>query len=428
MNKPGWTRRRRVASSSSKGPATSTTSNERIAPEDKGDLPPATSGQAPDAFVFESRAAEDAAALIDDTSARATSQDPAAIAPGPPLDRRAPFVIGLLAVLGGSVGYGIALLVVQLATIILYVAVALFLALGVESVVGWLVRLGLSRVHAVLLVLAGFLVAFGLLAWLAVPPISDQISVLVDRAPSYIDEVRHTPWVERVNDRWHLTDRLLQDVQNGIGAGTVTTVFGGLFGAGKAFADGVLATFTVIVLTIYFVIAMPRVKAAAYVLVPRSRRPRVVYLSEQIARRVGRYLFGQFCVATINGLFAYVILLVLGLPYPTLLAVLVGLLAVVPILGTLLGGTIMTLVALTAGWVPAVVVIVYYVVYHLFETYVISPRVMSRAVEIPPVITIVAVLAGGALLGVVGALMAIPVASGLAVLYHQVVVPRQQRT
>lgn len=423
MSRLGWRWRLHPGTARADSTATGVKQDDQVGPEACR-----TTSESPalDSFAAEDLAEQDVEDLIGDTNTRATREDLEATAPGPPLSRQSPFVFGLLAVLGAAVGYGIVMIVVELATIILYIVLALFLALGVDSVIAALVRKGLTRSWAVLVVLTAFLVMVVLLAWLAIPPIADQVASLIDKAPDYVADVRDTPWVERVNERWNLADRLLQHIQDGVTADTATTIFGGILGAGKAFADGALAVFTVFVLTAYFVVAMPQVKAAAYVLIPRSRRPRVVYLGEQISSRVGRYLLGQLLVATINGMFAYVILLILRLPYPTLLAVLIGLLALVPILGTLVGGTIMTLVALTAGWIPTAVVVVYYLSYHLFETYVISPRVMSRAVEIPPVITIVAVLAGGALLGVVGALLAIPVAAGLSVLYHQVAVPRQQ--
>lgn len=242
-----------------------------------------------------------------------------------------------------------------------------------------------------------------------------------------MNDIQQSKGAQEVNNRLHLTDRLLENFQQSINQRTVTSVFGGVLGAGKAFVNGLVAAFTVFVLTVHFVAAMPRVKTAAYKLVPQSRRPRVMFLSEEISHRVSRYLLGQVCVAAINAVFSYVILLVLGLPYPVVLATVIGLLALVPIVGTILGAAIITLVALTDGWVIAVIILVYYIAYHLFETYVLSPRIMSRAVEVPPVITIVAVLAGGTLLGVVGALMAIPIAAGLLLLYHQVAVPRQQR-
>jgi predicted PurR-regulated permease PerM len=172
--------------------------------------------------------------------------------------------------------------------------------------------------------------------------------------------------------------------------------------------------------------AMPSVKAAAYKLAPQKRRARVVFLGEEISRRVGGYVLGQATVAAINGVLTYIMLLLLGLPFPAVLAVLAGFLALIPIVGTVVGGVAITLVALTAGWETAVFALGYYVAYHVFEAYVLSPRIMHRAVDVPAVVVIVAVLAGGTLLGIVGALIAIPVAAGLSLIYEQVLVPRQQ--
>lgn len=383
-------------------------------------------GVTENAMTIEAKSEREVTALLrDDTLA--TSEDPAAVTPGPALNPHSPFLIGLLAVLGAFAGYGIVLMLIKLSAIILYIVVALFLALGLEPIVTRLSRLGLSRVWAVLTTMLGLAVIAALLAWLIIPPIVDQVAALGKAAPGYVKDIQHSKGAQELNARLHLTDGLLEKFQQSIDQHTLTSVFGGVLGAGKAFADGLVAVFTVFVLTVYFVAAMPVVKAAAYNLVPQSRRPRVMFLSEQISHRVSRYLLGQVCVAAINAVFSYVILLVLGLPYPVVLATVIGLLALVPIVGTILGAAIITLVALTDGWLTAVIVLLYYIGYHLFETYVLSPRIMSRAVEVPPVITIVAVLAGGSLLGVIGALMAIPIAAGLLLLYHQVAVPRQQR-
>lgn len=355
-------------------------------------------------------------------------EDPEATTPGPPLDRHNPFLIGLTGGLGLLAAYGLAVVVLRLSDVITWVVVAIFIALGLEPIVGRLVGAGLSRGWAVLTTLFGFLIACGLLGWIIVPPIIDQVSTLVSNAPDYVDHVQHSQWFMELNHRWHISDKVLDDLRGNLNQKTVTSVMGGLLGAGKVFAHVVEGTFTIVVLTIYFVVVLPRAKTAFFSLVPRARRPRVVFLGEEISRRVGGYILGQLCVAVVNAVFAWIILTVLGLPYPAMLATLIGLLALVPIVGTLIGGVIMTLVALTSGWVDAAIVLGYYVGYHLFETYVLSPRIMRRAVEVPPVITIIAVIAGGALFGIVGALLAIPVAAGLLLIYDQVLVPRQQRS
>lgn len=347
--------------------------------------------------------------------------------PGLALDRRSPFFMGLLGALGLATGYGVVLMILTLSQIITYIIVAMFIALGLEPVVGRLARRGWGRGRAVAVTMLGLLVICGLLGWLIIPVIVDQITVLAQRTPDYVQDIQNNRWVNEINNRFHVTDRMLTDFKGSVGEGTVTSVFGGVIGVGKVFADAVLAMFTVLVLTLYFTVAMPSVKIAVYKLVPLSRRPRVVHLSEEISRRVGGYMLGQLCVAVINATLAYVILLLLGLPFPLVLAVVVGLLALVPIVGTLVGAVLLTLVALTSGWAAAVIMLGYYIAYHLVETYLISPRIMRKTVEVPPVITIVAVLAGGTLLGILGALVAIPIAAGLLLIYDQVVVPRQQR-
>lgn len=355
-------------------------------------------------------------------------ENPDATTPGPPLDRHNPFLIGLVGGLGLLAAYGLALVVLRLADVITWVVVAVFIALGLEPIVGRLVGAGMSRGSAVLTTLLGFVVVCGLLGWMIVPPIIDQVTLLVNNAPTYVDHVQHSAWFMELNHRWHISDQVLTDLRGNLNQKTVTSVMGGILGAGKVFAHAIEAMFTIGVLTIYFVVVMPRAKTAFFSLVPRARRPRVVFLGEEISRRVGGYILGQLCVAAVNAVFAWIILTVLGLPYPAMLATLIGLLALIPIVGTLVGAVLMTLVALSSSWVDAVIVLGYYVGYHLFETYVLSPRIMRRAVEVPPVITIIAVIGGGALFGIVGALLAIPVAAGLLLIYDQVLVPRQQRS
>lgn len=422
MNWRGW-RTRRHWSGVSNRPTAPASGDE---PTTAGAVSPGSAAVRPDVFTGERRAERDVARLLGDDPS-GTDKDPVAITPGRQLNQRSPFIFGLLAVLGGLVAYGIVLTVLKLSPVIVYLVVALFIALGLEPIVGRLVRAGLSRSQAVLVVLFGVAAIGAMLIWLIVPPIIDQITLLIQQAPGYINDIRHTGWIEQINSRWHISDQVLADIQKNMNQKTFTTIFGGILGAGEAFASGALAVLTVVVLTLYFVGALPHVKGTVYKLVPQSRRPRVVYLSEEILHRAGGYLLGQVCVAVVNAVLSYVVMVALGLPFPAVLAAMVGLLALIPIVGTLTGGLIITLVALSGGWWTMLIVLAYYIGYHLVETYVITPRIMKRAVDVPPVITIVAVLAGGTLLGILGALLAVPVAAGLLLLYHQVAVPHQQQ-
>jgi predicted PurR-regulated permease PerM len=399
-------------------------------------IPPGATSNAGSAHAAESapvavaeqnaRAAQDTEQLIDDQH-NGNLDEEAVNTLGEPLNRRSPFYLGLMAGLGLLVSYGLVHMLLQLTQIITFILLALFLALGLEPLVTQLMRRGLRRGYAVLVVMVGLLAVVAFIGWVVVPTFVAQVVTLINDAPNYLKAVEHNKLVERLDNRYHLVQQVQARAKSGINADTVTSVLGGVLGAGKALVDAVIATVTVLVLTMYLMVALPSVKAACYKLVPQRRRVRVVFLGEEISRRVGGYVLAQTAVAAINGVLTWIMLVVLGLPFPAVLAVLAGLLALVPIVGTIIGGVTITLVALAAGgWVTAVIALGYYVLYHAFEAYVLSPRIMHRAVDVPAVITIVAVLAGGALMGVIGALIAIPVAAGLSLIYDQVLVPRQQ--
>jgi predicted PurR-regulated permease PerM len=345
---------------------------------------------------------------------------------GEPLNRRSPLLLGFMGGLGVLLAYGLVHLLLELTQILTFIVVALFLALGLEPLVSRLMSRGLRRGWAVLVVMLVLLLVLAFIGWMIVPTFAEQIGSLIDRAPGYVTDIQHNRVVEQLDQRFQIAERIQNRAKSSINEGAITSVLGGVLGAGKALVDGVVAVVTVLVLTLYLMAALPSVKTAAYKLVPRARRARVVFLGEEISRRVGGYVLGQATVAAINGVLTYIMLVVLGLPFSAVLAVFAGLLALVPIVGTVVGGVAITLVALSAGWVTAGIALAYYIAYHVFEAYVLSPRIMHRAVDVPAVVVILAVLAGGTLLGVVGALIAIPVAAGLSLIYDQVLVPRQQ--
>jgi predicted PurR-regulated permease PerM len=153
----------------------------------------------------------------------------------------------------------------------------------------------------------------------------------------------------------------------------------------------------------------------------------VISLSEEIMRRTGSYAIGQVAVATINAICSWVMMMVVGIPYAAVLAVAVGFLGLVPMVGATIGAAVVVLVALFTNTQDAVIAGIYYLVYQQVENYVVAPKIMQRTVSVPGAVTVVAALAGGTLLGVLGALLAIPVAAGLLLLYEEVLLPRQRR-
>lgn len=344
-----------------------------------------------------------------------------------PLNRRSPFYVGFVGALGVLIAWGLLRELTHLSQVLTFLLVAIFLALGLNPVVEALSRRGLSRGWSVVVVFGALVGLFVLIGLVVVPPVSEQTQALVKSAPTMLTNLEQNRIFHDLDSKYHILSRAQSDLKKQLTSGAaVTSLFGGLLGAGKAIVDGVIGTFTVLILTLYFLATLPRVKAAVYRLVPMTRRTRVVQISEEITRRVGGYVVGQISVALINGLLCFTMLKILTLPYAAVLALTVALLGLVPIVGTLVGGTLVVLVALVDSWQKALIMLAYYSLYHVFDAYILSPRIMKRAVEVPPAVTVVAILAGGAILGVLGALIAIPVAAGLLLIYERVVVPRQQ--
>lgn len=347
--------------------------------------------------------------------------------PGRPLNRQSPFFVGFVGAIGVLFAWGLLHVVTQLSSVLLLIVVALFLALGLDPVVQWLQSRGLKRGYAAGVVfLAVILVFVGIIA-LVVPPVVNEAGQLVDQAPDFVDNLLKNRTLRDLDQQYGIITTAQEELRKRATDQSLwTSVFGGVLGAGKAVVGGLFSAFTVLVLTLYFTASLPSVKASVYRMVPRSRRQRVSFLSEEISRRVGGYFLGQIAVATLNGIFSFIMMSVVGIPYAAVLAVSVGILGLIPMVGATLGAVLVVIVALFQSGTAALIVAIYYVVYQQVENYVVSPRIMQRTVAVPGAVTVVAALAGGTLLGVVGALMAIPVAAGLLLLYQEVLLPRQQ--
>ena len=184
--------------------------------------------------------------------------------------------------------------------------------------------------------------------------------------------------------------------------------------------------FIVLVLTLYFLASMETTKGALYRLAPASRRDRVSRLGDRILASVGGYVSGAFIVALVSGISSLVFLFVIGLgEYAVALATVVALLGVIPMIGATLGAIAVTAIGFATDVQTGIACIVFYVVYQQVENYLIYPRVMSRSVDLPGAVIVIAALVGAALLGVVGALLAIPTAAGILMLLREVYVRRQ---
>jgi predicted PurR-regulated permease PerM len=343
--------------------------------------------------------------------------------PGPPVDRRSPFFVGMVGAAGVAVTYFLTQFVVAARDVLVLIGLALFLAVGLEPAVSWLVRQKLPRWAAVTVVLVGTLALVGGFVAVAITPLVDQGTQFVQRLPDHLRLLQdHNSLLGRLNDRFHLQ----QLIQNGLSAGQ-SNVVGGLLGAGRVVLNAVTSTVAVIVLTVYFLGDLPRIRRTVYRLVPRSRRPRAILIGDEIVGKIGAYVLGNLLVSIITGTATFVWLLVFGVPYAILLGIAVAILDLIPVVGSTIGGIVVTLVAATVSWPIAIATAAFYVAWRFLEDYLLVPKIIGRVVDVPAVVTVVAILVGAALLGVLGAFVAIPVAAAVLLVTREVLLPRLDR-
>ena len=338
--------------------------------------------------------------------------------PGPRFDRRSTFYLGLMASAGVAVTYAAVRVLGSASSALVLIGVALFLALGLEPAVSRLVNRKMPRWAAVLVVVA---VAFVLVAGsvvAAVPPLADQARQFIEQVPHYIRQAQdHSSVIGRLNDRYQIQQRV-SDALHGAGG----SAFTGLVNVGRAVFGAVSNLVIVAVLTVYFLADMPRIRATLYRFVPNSRRPRAILIGDEILAKVGDYVFGNVVTSLIAGAATFVWCAAFDVPYPVLLGAFVALLDLLPY-GSSVGGIIVTAVALTVSIPVSIATAGFYMAFRLAEDYLLVPKIIGRAVQVPVGVTVVAVLIGGTVLGVVGALIAIPVAAAIQLLTQELLFP-----
>jgi predicted PurR-regulated permease PerM len=346
------------------------------------------------------------------------------------------FRLGLFGGLGVLVAIMIGGAISALATIITYIGAALFLALGLDPIVSWLESRRWPRWSAILTVLAGVLALITGLILAIVPVIVEQVARLFQQVGDVVGSVQSLD--ELVETLQTFVPVELFDVERAVDGAAVflsnpanlAEIGGGVLGVGLGIASGIFGALIILILTLYFVASLSRIKNTVYRLVPASRRQTFIGIAEQVSSAVGRYVVGQGSLALVNGVLSFAYLSIIGAEYPTLFAFVAFLFSLVPLVGTLSGSILIVLTQLVANPESMSTVIaagIYYLIYMQVEAYLLSPNIMNRAVQIPGSVVVIAALVGGTLLGVLGALIAIPVAASILIVLDQVVIPRQER-
>jgi len=345
-----------------------------------------------------------------------------------------PFRAGLWAGLGVLVAIAIGAAFTSLSAVLTYVGAALFLALGLDPLVSWFERRKVPRWAAILIVLivfAGVLTGF---VFAIIPVIIDQVNKAISGIQTFITQFSNGELRDWVNATfpWLQVDDLLDQLTNWLKSLDYTSIAGGALNFGISILTGLTGAVIVIILTIYFTASMRSLKRGLYRMVPASKRPVFIDLAEQVCASVGRFVIGQGTLGIANGvlsgLFLGLVFPLFGLPvdYWALLAFIALIGSMIPLVGTLTAAIINTLlVLLFNGPGSAIAVGIYYLVYMQVEAYVVSPRIMAHAVKVPGAVVVIAALAGGTLLGLLGALIAIPTAAAIILIINKVYIPRQ---
>ncbi|MHA7283352.1 AI-2E family transporter [Arthrobacter sp. TMS2-4] len=344
-----------------------------------------------------------------------------------PVRARPPTLFGMgLRVTGGVLtAILLAVVLVSLRSVVLAVCAALFLALGLNPLVRRLRRAGMRRDRAVAVVgVAVAVLAAGLVA-LVVPFVVTQVAAFVQALPARIRAMTEDEWFQRVDDRTGgaLTDALGSAAAALVSPDVLTDIANGVVGAGVGAANVIASMVFIAILTLYFLAGLPRIKHGFYALLPASRLRTAVFLTERIADSVGKYLGGMVVLALLNATYSLILLSLAGVPFAALISIAAFFITLIPLIGTIVTTIAMTLAALLYSLPAAIIVLIAMLIYMQLEAYVLTPRVMGRAVQVPGAWVLIAATAGGALLGLPGALVAIPTAAACILLIHHLVVP-----
>jgi predicted PurR-regulated permease PerM len=338
--------------------------------------------------------------------------------PNEPVTPRTVFRWAVAAALGFFlVSLGIAL-AYSVRSVLVQIVIAAFIAMSLDPAVRWLNRHRVPRSYAVTLIFLLFLAVVVVLSWLAVPPLIRQATNLTTDFPGYLDSLRdRSETLRSIEDRFGLRPRMDQ-----FAATFLSRIQNDALEFGQRFLGALLSALLVLVLTIYFMADLPRLRRAVVRLFPPRAQPNVGLVTNVLIDKVGAYMIGNLVISVIAGVTTFLALSLLKVPFALPLAFFVALTDLIPMIGATLGAVVCTIVALatTPFWPNAVLVAIFFILYQQLENYLIAPRVLRNTVDIPAVAVLLAALLGASVLGLVGALMAIPVAAAIKVLFTPV--------
>jgi predicted PurR-regulated permease PerM len=347
---------------------------------------------------------------------------------GLPINKTQPFYFGFVATLGVLTAIVLLRALESVSQIFVLILVSLFLATGLNPAVEALRKRNLSRGSAVAVIFSSVILFVIFFAFVVVPPVVSQGSNLIQNAPQLLDDLMKNRTINSLNDQFGIIDTLQSRLNSVTSDGTLLiSTFGGVIGVGQSILSGFFTALTILVLTLYFITSLPQATSLGLSLVPASRRDRVGKLTNAVIERIGIFVGSQILIAAMAGVFIVLLSTVLSLPSPIAIGMIVFVVALIPLIGHFIGAGVVTLIALTQSPLIGLVAFVTYVLYVQIENYIVTPRIMKRTLSVPGAVTIISALIGSSLLGLVGGLLAVPVAASIILILDEVVIPRANK-
>ena len=307
---------------------------------------------------------------------------------------------------------------------VLWIFIALFLAIVLSTPVGWLEeRAGMKRGNAAMIVVLGLVAVVGLLGYLLVTPFVGAVRDLIEDLPNIVERIRGSELFRQIDERTNLGDELQKRAESL--AADLPSKLGDAFEVGgKIFGFG-LGAVTIVFMTLFLVIDLPNLSRSLHSVLFPKESSRLTVLEERVTRTIGRYAIGAIVIAGIAGTVQGTAAWLLGVPFALALGIIAGLLGLIPQLGATLAAVLLSLVALTQGVPQALAMLVICIVYQQVENYVLQPTIQGRAADISGFFVIASVIVGAALLGVVGAIIAVPLTASVQIVIRELTAERR---
>lgn len=322
--------------------------------------------------------------------------------------------------------------------IVTYVGAALFLALGLDPVVQRLMSWHFPRSLAILSVFVLVCLAITGALFLVIPAAVSQSTDIARQLPYFYDVMSQWQWYQNID--WSIrnsADEIATQLSTFLSDPTrILNIAGGVVSVGAEIANSFFGAFVVLVLTLYFMSSLEHIKPTIANLLPASKRSTFLGLSDKISHTIGRYVISQISVAAIHAILVYITMTILDIRFKEVLAVLCFLLAMLPLIGSVTAGILVTATTLVTVVIyggndpdmwKVFAIGIYYLVYMQVEAYLITPRIMTHNVKVPGIIVVIAALLGGTLMGLLGAVIAVPTAASVLILIQEMWVPRQNK-